>query len=73
MESFSLFLQILEDIQGHLRDTFLDVFWNKGGHLKDKNLGFKTNRNFILKHNFLCFENVAENSFTTYLWSNVNL
>ena len=44
---FSLYLQILEDFQTHLRGTFLDIFWNKGYHLKDRNLSYKSNPNLI--------------------------
>ena len=50
MESFSLFLQVIEDFQTHLRCTFLDMFWNKGCHLKDRNLSYKINCKVISKY-----------------------
>jgi len=35
MESFSCFLEILEDFQTHLKGTFLDIFLVKGYRVKD--------------------------------------
>ena len=73
MVSFSLFLQILEDFQTHLRGIFLDIFLNKGYHLKDMNLSYKSKPNLISKHHSLCFKYVPEKIFTKYLRSEVDL
>ena len=68
MESFSLFLQILEDFQTHLRGTFFYIFWNKGYYLKYKNLSYKSNPNLISKHYFLFFKNDAEKKLYYMEW-----
>ena len=73
MESFSCFLEILEDFQSHLRGTFLDIFWSKGYPLKDKSLNYKTSADLISKHHFFFSKNVTEESFTTFLLSEVDL
>ena len=41
--------------------------------MKDKNLSYKTNANLKSKRLFLCSRNVAEKSFTSYLWSEVDV
>ena len=68
---FELF-RVLRDFQIHLSRTFLDLIWSKGSRLKDHNPYYKTNNNFVSKQNFLCSKIVAEKSFTTYLWSEVD-
>ena len=51
---FSYFLEILEDIQSHLRGKFLHIFWIKGYPLKDKNFNYKTSADLVSKLQFFC-------------------
>ena len=70
MESFSCFLEILEDFQSHMRGTFLDMFrsnimylGSKRYCMKDKNLNrlnYKTSDDLVSKHPFFRCKNVAE-------------
>ena len=41
--------------------------------MKDKNLSYMTNANLKPKKHFLCSRSVAKESFTSYLWSEVDV
>ena len=57
----------------HLIGIFLDVSENKRSHLKDKNENYKNNASLNSKTHFLGTKNVAEKSFDSYLWSEVDV